>query len=67
MFLKYILVLLWANFLSEDRRPRIEAERSIGDIISEERWFHNDSREGEDLGPNERFTVKTEEDVCADD
>lgn len=44
----------------------MEAERSVSDTLSEERWFHNSTSEGDELGLNERYIVKTEREVCAD-
>lgn len=44
----------------------MEAKRSVSDDISEERWFHNSIREDDDLVPNERHIVKTDQEVCAD-
>ncbi|CAO2602188.1 hypothetical protein LEMLEM_LOCUS11082, partial [Lemmus lemmus] len=44
----------------------MEAERSVSDAFSEERWFHNRVGEGDKLGLHERYIVKTEHEVCAD-
>lgn len=43
-----------------------EAERSVSDTVSEERWFHNSTNEGDELYLSERCIVKTEREVCAD-